>query len=328
MPILPAPGMAGAEAATTSRPGDILIIKHGALGDFVQALGPARAIRLAHPGVRLVLLTSPAMAGLAEASGLFDAVWLDDRPGWRRPLALLALLRRLAGGGFARVYDLQTSGRSSRYFRLWPGRKPEWSGIARGASHPHANPDRDLMHTVDRQREQLAMAGLAEVPASDLSFASAPLDHLHLPSRFAVLVPGGSAHRPGKRWPIANWAALGPRLVAAGLVPVIVGAASEAPLAAAIRAVCPEACDLTGATNLVELASLARRARLAVGNDTGPMHLAAAAGVPVLVLFGPESDPALCAPRGRSVQVIRVPDLASLGVEQVATAALALTATG
>jgi len=320
--------MAGAETAATARPGDILIIKHGALGDFVQALGPVRAIRLAHPGRRLVLLTSPAMAGLARACGLFDDVWLDDRPGWRRPLALLALLRRLTAGGFARVYDLQTSGRSSRYFRLWPGRKPEWSGIAKGASHPHANPDRDLMHTVDRQREQLAMAGLAEVPPSDLSFATAPLDHLHLPPRFALLVPGGSAHRPGKRWPIGGWAALAPQLVAAGIVPVIVGAASEAPLAESIRAACPEARDLTGKTNLVELASLARRASLAVGNDTGPMHLAAAAGVPVLVLFGPESDPALCAPRGACVQVIRVPGLAELGGDQVATAALGLLRQG
>ena len=302
----------------------VLVIKHGALGDFVLALGPARAIRDAHPGARVVLLTSPAMAGIGRASGLFDEVWTDDRPGWRRPGALLSLLRRLAGAGFGRVYDLQTSGRSSLYFRLWPGRKPEWSGIARGCSHPHANPRRDFMHTLERQREQMAMAGIAEVPAPDLSFAAADLSRLDLPARFAMLVPGGSAHRPGKRWGIAGYGELAARLMARGLVPVVVGARDEAPLAAAIRAACPEARDLTGATDLLELASLARRAALAVGNDTGPMHVAAAAGVPSLVLFGPESDPALCAPRGPRVEVIAVPDLAALDVGRVEAAARAL----
>jgi ADP-heptose:LPS heptosyltransferase len=304
----------------------VLVIKHGALGDFVLALGPAQAIRAAHPDARLTLLTSPAMAGLAQASGLFDEVWTDDRPGWRRPLALAGLLRRLSKAGFGRVYDLQTSGRSSLYFRLWPGRKPEWSGIAPGASHPHSNPARDLMHTVDRQREQLAMAGIDAVPASDLSFARSDLARLDLPARFALLVPGGSAHRPGKRWPVERWAALGPLLVARGLVPVLVGGEDEAPLAEIIRATCPEARDLTGATDLVELASLATRASLAIGNDTGPMHMAAAAGVPSVVLFGPESDPALCAPRGRAVEVIAVPALADLAPERVLAAADAVLA--
>jgi ADP-heptose:LPS heptosyltransferase len=182
------------------------------------------------------------------------------------------------------------------------------------------------MHTVERQREQLAMAGIEAVPASDLSFARSDLDGLQLPARFALLVPGGSAHRPGKRWPVERWAALCPHLVARGFLPVVAGGRDEGPLADAIRAACPQARDLTGATNLVELASLAARAALAVGNDTGPMHMAAAAGVPSVVLFGPESDPALCAPRGRAVEVLAVPALADLTPERVLAAVDAVLA--
>ena len=83
-----------------------------------------------------------------------------------------------------------------------------------------------------------------------------------------------------------------------GLTPVVLGTAPERPLARAI----PGAIDLTGRTDLAQLTSLARGARIAIGNDTGPMHLIAAAGCPSVVLFSRDSDPALCAPRGPAVQ--------------------------
>jgi ADP-heptose:LPS heptosyltransferase len=105
----------------------------------------------------------------------------------------------------------------------------------------------------------------------------------------------------------------------------VIGAAAEQPLARAI----PSALDLTGRTDLAQLASLARAARIAIGNDTGPMHLLAAAGCPSLVLFSRESDPALCAPRGPVVRVLRRPDLASLDaatVRETAAAMLAVSA--
>ncbi len=146
--------------AGAARTGRILVIKLGALGDFVQAMGPAAAIRTHHADAEITLLTTQAFAELARAAPYFDRVWIDARPGLARAVAMLQLRRRLRDGHFERVYDLQTSDRSSFYFHLMgPGARPEWSGIARGASHPHANPARDLMHTLDRQAEQLRCAG-------------------------------------------------------------------------------------------------------------------------------------------------------------------------
>jgi len=103
---------------------------------------------------------------------------------------------------------------------------------------------------------------------------------------------------------------------------VILGTAAEAPLAATIRGLCPDAIDLVGKTTIADIAALAAGAALAVGNDTGPMHLVAAMGTPALVLFGPDSDPALCAPRGTgaNVRVLRVADLRTLPAESVAAA--------
>lgn len=295
----------------------ILVIKLGALGDLVQALGPAAAIRLHHADAEIVLLTSDPFAGFLADAPYFDEIWIDARPGWRNPLGLLALRHRLRAAHFTRVYDLQTSDRSSFYFRLM-GPRPEWSGIARGASHPHDTPGRDSMHTLQRQADQLRLAGIAEVPPPDLSWIVAGLDRFDLPERFVVLVPGGAPHRPEKRWPAERYGALARELVQRGITPVVVGAAAEQEAAAVIQADCPEARDLTGETSLAEIAALGRRALWAVGNDTGPMHLLAAAGAPATVLFSAASDPALTAPRGPRVAILRRQRLADLPVEEVA----------
>jgi len=300
----------------------ILVIKLAALGDFVQAFGPFAAIRAHHPGAAITLLTTPPYAELARLSPWLDAVWTEGRPAWSDPLAIWRLYRRLHGAGFTRVYDLQTSARSSRY-RWLVGRGAEWSGIARGASHPHANPRRDLMHTIERQREQLEMAGIRDFPTPDLGWLDGDVAALGLPPRFALLVPGASPARPGKRWPVGHFAAL-----AAGLDrPVaVVGGPAEAPLAAEILAAAPGAVDLTGRTGYAALGAVARRADFAVGNDTGPTHLIAATGCPTLALFGPESDPALCAPRGRAVVVLQRESLARLTVAEARVALAALVA--
>jgi ADP-heptose:LPS heptosyltransferase len=299
-------------------PKRILIVKLSALGNVILSLGPFAAIRQHHPDAEMTLLTTaPYAAWLAEAPW-FDCVLIDERPAWWNLAAVWRLRRMLRDGRFDRVYDLQTSNRSSWYFRLFSrGRRPEWCGIAPGCSHPHRDLDRDCMHDIDRQFAQLGYAGVTERPAADLSWNTANIGRFNLPPRMALLVPGSSAHRPGKRWPVTSYAAVARYLLAAGLTPVVLGTAGERDLAAAIKTAIPAAIDLTGRTRLPDLAPLARAAGVAIGNDTGPMHLIAAAGCRSIVLFSHDSDPQRCAPRGRSVTVLRRPDLAALPVEAV-----------
>ena len=292
----------------------ILVIKLGALGDFAQAVGPFAAIRAHHPGAEITLLTTQPFVPLARQAPWFDRVWENGRP--RGLAALWALGRQLRAARFDRVYDLQTSGRSSRY-RWLVGRGVEWSGIAAGASHPHANPRRDFMHTVERQREQLEMAGISNFPAPELAWLDADIARFALPERFALLIPGASPGRPAKRWPVEHFADLAAAL---DIPAVILGGPAEASLGAAITQAAPSARDLTGKTSFADIAALARRAGFCIGNDTGPTHLAAVAGCPTLALFGEDSDPALCAPRGPRVAVLRRQPLGSLQLADVQAA--------
>lgn len=301
-------------------PARILVIKLSALGDFVLSVASFQAIRAHHPEAAITLLTTEPYRPLAEASGCFEAVWADGRPAWWQAGGWLALRRQLLAGRFERVYDLQRSDRSGAYFRLLPRPKPEWVGVVPGCSHRYRPPQDRVLHICEREAQQLALAGVPRPGLPDLAFLTAEVEGLDLPARFALLVPGGSAHRPGKRWPAERYAALARRLLARGLVPLLLGAGAERSELAAIAAAAPGARDLYGRTSLPGLAELGRRAVLAVGNDTGPMHLIAAAGCASLVLYSRESDPAKIAPRGPRVATLRRDDLAVLSVDEVLAA--------
>jgi ADP-heptose:LPS heptosyltransferase len=300
----------------------ILVIRLGALGDFVLSLGPMAAIRRHHATARITLLTTPPFASLARASPYCDEVWIDERAPWWKPWRALGLARRLQRGTFQRVYDLQTSARTARYWRAMG--RPEWSGHAVGASHAHADPERDALHTVERQKAQLKLAGIVDVPAADLSWVAVDVRRFGAKEPYVLFVPGGSAHRPKKRWPAEKYTALARIFVRLGIAPVLIGGEAEAPILAEIARHVPEGVNLCGKTSFEDIAMLARTALGAVGNDTGPMHLIAAAGAPSLVLFSDESDPDLCAPRpgaqGGRVAVLRKPDLVALSVSEVQTA--------
>lgn len=286
----------------------ILVIRHGAFGDIVLSFPAMAAIRAHHPRAEITLLTTKLYAPLLSTSPWFDRIEIDTRPEWWNLPGLFHLRRQLRG--FDMVYDLQTSGRSSRYFTL--AGRPPWSGIAEGCQFPD-DPSRIILHTRERLEQQLRIAGIPSLPQPDLSWLAGPVPDL--PPRYAVLVPGAAPHRPEKRFAPEKF-----HEVAAGLkMPVVVvGSASEKPLAQIIGGL-----DLTGKTDFFQLATVFRGAQLAIGNDTGPMHLAAALGIPCISLFSAASNPALTAPRlpdGSWPITLRRKTLAELPVAQVLAA--------
>jgi ADP-heptose:LPS heptosyltransferase len=301
-----------------SDPKRILVVKHGALGDIVLALGPFAAIRAHHEGAHIVLLTTTPFARFLKGCRYFDEIWIDDKPKAWQLGGWLTLRRTLRDGRFERVYDLQHTDRTRMIYRLLGNPRPEWSGIIRGASHPHTNPGRDSMHTIERQAEQLAAAGIAATPETDLAWLpETDTSRFLLADRIALLVPGGSPDRPRKRWPAQRYASLSKWLSARGLQPVLIGTLVESPIIEEIDDRVRGVANLCNDTSLAAIVALARRAEVAIGNDTGPMHLIAAAGCPSLVLFSDDSVPGQTAPRGANVRSLQVPQLEFLAAAKV-----------
>jgi len=293
----------------------ILVIKLGALGDFVHSFAAFAAIRERHADIPVALLTTEPYRQLAEAAPWFDEVLIDQRAPWWDLLANRRTIRLI--NGFRFVYDLQTSRRSGRYY--WLSNKPAWSGIARGCSHPHDNPGRDQMHTLERQREQLLRAGVTSWPTPTLQWLFDRGSAHGLSGPFALLAPGCGGP-PVKRWPVERYAQVAQALAAHGVTPVVIGSRHEAPLAAPIVAAAPETVDLTGRTSIEDVAALGAAAALVVGNDTGPVHLAALAGAPTIALFSAAGVPAQAAPRGPSgtwATILQKPNLRDLDADRV-----------
>lgn len=320
------------------QPENLLIIKHGALGDIILATGHIKSIDKAHSMLKVYCLTSKTYAALLSECPWIDEVWIDPKPRFFQPLGWLKLIKLLRSKRFRWVYDLQTSDRSSSYWWLvrWP---TKWSGIAIFASHKQVHKDRHTMHTIDRLTHQLELTNLYPDPTPDISWLTGDVDsilqfiHRSLLTQtdyaahvgkliqgvppFALIVPGGSAHRPEKRWPVEHYIALAKQLRDNGVAPVLIGTKSESELLARIESEVRGAVNLCDRTSFGQLASLARLARWGVGNDTGPMHIIAAVNCPVSVIFSAASNPKKSAPRGSHVHVLQKDDLQSLSTTTV-----------
>lgn len=313
-------------------PSNILVIKHGALGDIILATAGFAAIRKAHPGAKIHCLTTKPFADLLAQSPYFDEIWVDSKPKLFDRAAIKRLKQMLNSKQWEWVYDLQTSNRSTRYQWLLKRPWPQISNVSRWSSHGYTDPARHTRHALDNLRLQLKIAGIESVGLPDLSWMTADISELveligttrmvpleRKMNPFALLVPGGAAHRPEKRWPAEQYASLAQELNRKGIRPVLIGTQAESEALNSIATRVPQAINLCGRTSIPQLATLAREAALAVGNDTGPMHIIGASNCPSTVLFSHTSDPARSAPVGNTVTILREKDLSTLTVDRVLT---------
>ena len=313
----------------------VLVIKLGGVGEMVLAFPAFERIRQEHPKAKITLLTSRPFEALAKSSPYFNSV--DAEGAAKDPASWTALVLRIRRGHFDRVYDLQNDASSNLIFQALRPMAPPWSGTALGASLPHRNRRRGQMHPLERHAEQLKDAGIwPDAPTKPLSASPPDISWIlarggqprsvsvasgHRP--VVLLAPGGEGNHPELRWPVELYGQFAKQMQDRGFDIVIIGALNQAPLAHSIQRQSPRARDLTGRTDLVQIASLGARAALAVGNDLGPLHLIAAAGAPTIALFPSEPDPFPIAPRGH-VTVLHAPQLKALSVDSVVNAALLL----
>lgn len=301
---------------TSAKREKILVIKLSALGDFLVALGPMAAIRKHHPDAHITIMTTRPFVDMAQRSRYGDAVEVVTRAKFFEIGAWLRRARFL-NSGFDRVYDLQMNDRSSIYFRLMR-KKPLWCGTVRGASDNYAaeNPQWRQMHAFDRHKTMLARHGI-DVMLPDVRWMQTDVSLLAPKEPYVMLIPGCAPQHPYKRWPATKFAALALKLQHQDYAVCLIGTAAEQDAIAKIKKVAPECYDLSGRTSLYDIASLAVGAAGAVGNDTGPSHLVALTGCPLVALFSGVTDPMRSAPMGTAVTVIQSEDIGDISTDDV-----------
>lgn len=294
----------------------ILIIKLSALGDFVIALGAMKAIRSHHPDAKITLLTTNPYKALAQQSGYFNDIWIDNRPKVYNLPHWFKFKKQINDAKFDRVYDLQNNDRTSIYFNLFSP-KPEWVGATRGASHYYDGLDRTAGLPLDGLKLTLKAADIENVSVDPMDWMNDDTARFNLPDKYALIVSGAAPSRPEKRWPAEKYAEFCKVIHDQGITPVLIGTESEKEITAIISKAVPAAVNLAGQTNLFDLVPLARNAQFAVGNDTGPMHMIAPTGCKSLVLFSHASKPTRNAPMGDNVAIIQVENWDDLSVNDV-----------
>ena len=287
----------------------ILVIKHGALGDFALASGKMKTVRARHPKAHIALVTEGFLKGLAEAMGLFDEVIIDPR-GYSPATWWRVIVRELAGREWDAIYDLQSSNRTlSRYYPLALAatrHAMKWARLAKGGVVWRESSRKPPFCPWRFRNRFEAVKWLGR----DLSMCHGKGEHFsELPARYALVIPGCSAGNTQKRWPADRYRELTRFFAARGLKSVVMGTKAEA---AEINAICegnPDAVDFLAKSSIADIPDLANRAAIVVGNDTGPSHIADIAGAKTLYLFT-DYDFARAAPKNR-------PNAAALHSEKI-----------
>jgi heptosyltransferase-1 len=298
----------------------ILILKPSSLGDVVQALPVLRLIKNRFPGAQSSIhwWLDSRLAPLLENDPDLDSVVLFQRKRWSSPMRWPEAVRsilELRKERFDWVIDLQGLARSGTVAWLANGsltigvedRREKAFGFY-DIAVPRPSPQ---THAVDWYLE---VARALEIPITTnfewLAVRKEVQRELEerwrlSGSRWVIVVPG--ARWMNKRWPVAYFADAVRGLMKEDpdLRFAVVGSGSDTALAAAIAEVdSGRVLDLTGKTTLPELIEWIRASSAVITNDTGPMHIAAALGKPVVAVFGP-TDPARTGPYGGRDQVLR-----------------------
>jgi lipopolysaccharide heptosyltransferase II len=313
------------------QPKRILVIRLDLIGDLVLSLTVVHLLKRTYPDAEIDLLAVPASARIAACDPDLKTVIAYDPNIWRRPRALLkpknwleawALRKRLQD----RQYDLAVSvfGKWAALLAVLSGAqrrigfaRESYAGFITDNVPGHHWDAKDSLHEVDYCL-QLAQATGATIRPDDRIpqlridlRAQQEIEQLLLregvrPGQTLIACHVSSNNGQSKRWPLPYWATLIDRLMRKDRASVVLtGAAGDLPLIELIlRRTRERPVNLAGKTSLAQLAALLQRADLLVTGDSGPMHIAAAVGTPLIAIHGP-TDPALSGPISPKATVLR-----------------------
>ncbi len=302
---------------------NILIIKLSAIGDVAQCQPFLEALRRSYPYARLTWLVEEAAADIVIDHPLIDSVLVSRRKTWikqikkgqiRRAVSeAIHFLKELRSERYDLVIDLQGLFKSAILALLSGGRQRLGFDRTRELSYLFYN---RRMEPYDRDRHALLryldVAAFLGADVEENPVFRLPVNETAAKRAKQLLSPAGRpqvvinpmARWETKLWPIRSWIELVRRLTGDSIQVVLTGGPQDRALCAVIARENSGTMDLTGQTSLKVLIEIFRSADLVVCPDTGPMHLAAGAGIPVVALFGPTA-PWRTGPYGPGHTVLR-----------------------
>ena len=302
---------------------NILIIKHGSLGDIAQASGAIQDISENHKNDRIYLLTTKAYLEVFKKNPFINEVILDKRLPKYNLIYLYFLMRELKKHSFSKVFDLQNSSRTNFYKNiLFPKAKKEtWSSSITTLPEVIDKKEFDKHSVLDRFNHQLQTSGLktSNTINPDFSWAGSEIskikDHFKL-DKFILLFPFCSPHLHIKKWPYYN-DLIKLILDKFGNEYKIVLAPGPSEINDAQEINAEILLDNGKALDISQLTSLIKESTFVIANDTGPAHIAAHVGAKGLTLFGKHTTAYKVSIERENFKAVEVTDLKNLSAEKV-----------
>ena len=298
---------------------NILIIKHGSLGDIVQISGVLRDIREAHNDKKIFILTTLPYVDVLSRCPDLDGVLLDRRlPRWNI-YYLLKLKKMLVKYNFSHVYDLQNSSRTS-FYRKYLLRSSNWSSTETTLKKGEKKKDFDNESVLERFKIQLDNSSIKTNYSlkPDFIWASVNVDKIvnkYFGKKFILFFPFCSPQLSHKKWPYFNELIRIIKSKHLNLEVAVAPASDEIEESKKIESI--SIMNNDEPLNIIELAGLILKASYVVANDTGPAHMAAHLGKSGVVLFGYHTTAKKVSIETEKFKAITVDDLNDLTAEKV-----------
>ena len=302
---------------------NILIIKHGSLGDITQACGAIQDISENHINDDVYLLTTKPYLDLYKKNKSIKDVILDKRLSRYNLIYLYSLMKTIKKYKFTKVYDLQNSQRTLFYKRiLFPNSNLNvWSSSETTLPTGISKDEFDKKPVLDRFNHQLQTSGIItnHTMVPDFSWSCSDISKIKSEYRlenYIILFPFASPHLTSKRWPYYNnLINLIQEKYNDGYKIVVAPGKDEINEAKKINALC--ILDNGKALDISQLSSLIKISSFVVANDTGPAHMAAHLKAKGLALFGSHASAFLQSIERENFKSIQVSDLNKLSAEKV-----------
>ncbi len=302
---------------------NILIIKHGSLGDIAQASGAIQDIYENHKNDQIYLLTTKPYFELFKKNPFVNEVILDKRLPKYNLIYLYFLMRELKKYNFSRVFDLQNSSRTSFYKNiLFPkANKDTWSSTKTTLPAETNKENFDKHSVLDRFDYQLKESGLNTINTlkPNFSWACSEIDEIKSKydlQKYILLFPFCSPHLSIKKWPYYNELI---KLIKDkfGSEYKVITAPGPNEIDDARKFDVVSVLDNDKALNLSQLTSLIKESSFIVANDTGPAHIAAHVAAKGLTLFGKHTTAHKVSIERENFKAIQVTDLNNLSANKV-----------
>ena len=302
---------------------NILIIKHGSLGDIAQACGAIQDISENHKDDQIHLLTTKPYINLFKKNPHISNVILDKRLSKINLIYLYSLMRLIKKYNFSKIYDLQNSSRTSFYKKiLFPKATSQiWSSTETTLPDGKTKKDFDNDSVLERFDYQLKNSGIEtkHTTSPDFTWSSSDISDIknfYELKKYIVLFPFCSPHLTTKKWPYYNdLISMINKKYESSYKVIVAPGPDEINEASKINALC--ILDNGKALDISQLSSLIKGSSFVVANDTGPAHMTAHLGVKGITLFGSHTTAYKVSIERENFKAIQVSDLSKLSAEKV-----------